>query len=135
MRGGFSNRRSIRRGEIKASTCESILDVPPPPDPTKGKKKLTRDRGGRAKGTERNDNLLGSRGPDTLIGPSAYVTHPERGVIQSLAGPFGCAAEPLAGALAGFRSQQERDSGADGCSAHHAGHEAEVTSVVVFHVP
>ena len=68
MRGGFSNRRSIRRGEIKADTCENILEVPPPHDPLKGKKKLTRDRGGRAKGTERNDNLLGSRGPDRLIG-------------------------------------------------------------------
>jgi Ca2+-binding RTX toxin-like protein len=68
MRGGFSNQRSIRRGEIKAETCESILEVPPPVDPTKGKTKLTKDRGGRATGTERNDNLLGSRGPDTLIG-------------------------------------------------------------------
>jgi Ca2+-binding RTX toxin-like protein len=68
MRGGFSNRRSIRRGEIKADTCENILEVPPPHDPTKGKKKLTPDRGGRAKGTDRNDNLLGSRGPDRLIG-------------------------------------------------------------------
>ena len=68
MRGGYSNRRSIRRGEIKASTCESILEIPPPHDPTKGRKKLTPNRGGRAVGTERNDNLLGSRGPDTLIG-------------------------------------------------------------------
>ena len=36
MRGGFSNRRSIRRGEIKANTCENILEVPPPHDPDQG---------------------------------------------------------------------------------------------------
>src|SRR3712207_7950186 len=57
--GGFSNRRSIRRGEIKASTCESILEVPPPPDPTKGKTKLTRDRGGRR--SEEHTSELQSR--------------------------------------------------------------------------
>jgi Ca2+-binding RTX toxin-like protein len=66
MRGGFSNRRSIKRHRIR--NCETILETPRPADPTRGVKKLTRDRGGRAEGTERNDNLLGSFGPDVIIG-------------------------------------------------------------------
>jgi Ca2+-binding RTX toxin-like protein len=65
-RGGLHNRRSLAKGDIR--NCETVLQTPRPHDPTRGKTKLTRDRGGRAKGTDRNDNLLGSRGPDRLFG-------------------------------------------------------------------
>jgi Ca2+-binding RTX toxin-like protein len=65
-RGGLHNRRAIEKGLIR--NCEAIHQTPKPHDPTKGKTKLTRNRGGRAKGTERNDTLLGSSGPDRLIG-------------------------------------------------------------------
>ena len=66
MRGGFSNNRSRRRGKFKH--CESIVETPPIVDPAKGRKKLIRNRGGTARGTERNDNLLGSSGPDRIFG-------------------------------------------------------------------
>jgi hypothetical protein len=65
-RGGLHDHRSVRSGAFR--NCELILQTPRTKDPTKGKKKLTRDRGGRAKGTDRNDTLLGSSGPDRLIG-------------------------------------------------------------------
>jgi Ca2+-binding RTX toxin-like protein len=66
QRGGIHDRRSVRSGRFR--NCETILETPRTKDPTKGRKKLTRDRGGRAKGTDRNDTLLGSYGPDRLIG-------------------------------------------------------------------
>jgi Ca2+-binding RTX toxin-like protein len=65
-RGGIHDRRSVESGRFR--NCEQILQTPRAHDPTKGKKKLTPDRGGRAKGTDRNDTLLGSYGPDRLIG-------------------------------------------------------------------
>jgi Ca2+-binding RTX toxin-like protein len=65
-RGGIHDRRSVQSGAFR--NCEQIFETPRTKDPAKGKKKLTPDRGGRAKGTDRNDTLLGSRGPDRLIG-------------------------------------------------------------------
>ena len=65
-RGGFHDHKSLRSGRFR--NCESVFETERPHDPTKGRRKLTHDRGGRAKGTERNDTLLGSFGPDRLIG-------------------------------------------------------------------
>ena len=65
-RGGIHDQRSLKSGRFR--NCETVLETPRPHDPTKGKRKLTRDRGGRARGTERNDTLLGAAGPDKLIG-------------------------------------------------------------------
>jgi len=48
--------------------CEQIVESPPVVDPSKGVKRMTADGGGSATGSERNDNLLGSWGPDTLRG-------------------------------------------------------------------
>ena len=66
MRAGFSNARSLREGRLV--NCETILETPPTIDPATGVKRMTVDGGGHALGTDRNDNLLGSSGPDELIG-------------------------------------------------------------------
>src|SRR4051812_6150814 len=66
MRGGYSNHRSLREGRF--TNCEQILETPPVVDPTKGIKVMTPDGGGTARGTERNDNLLGSYASDTIFG-------------------------------------------------------------------
>ena len=62
QRGGLHDRRS-RSSRALSATARSILETPKPHDPTKGKTKLTRDRGGRAKGTERNDTCSARAAP------------------------------------------------------------------------
>jgi Ca2+-binding RTX toxin-like protein len=66
MRGGYSNQRSLREGRFTG--CERIVETPPVVDPTEGIKVMTPDHGGTARGTERNDNLLGSYRADTIFG-------------------------------------------------------------------
>src|SRR5262249_54729879 len=66
MRGRDSNQRPLRRGKFR--NCEPIVETPPIVDPTNGYKALRHARRGTAGGTDRNDNLLGSFGSDTLIG-------------------------------------------------------------------
>ena len=66
MRGGYSNQRSLREGKFR--NCESIVETAPVVDPAKGVKAMTPDHGGTVRGTDRNDNLLGSFGSDTLVG-------------------------------------------------------------------
>ena len=60
MRGGYSNQRSLREGRLR--NCERILETPPAVDPTKGIKVMTPDARRHRRGTDRNDNLLGSFG-------------------------------------------------------------------------
>jgi Ca2+-binding RTX toxin-like protein len=64
--GGISNAQAVRRGEIR--NCESIVEAHAVKDPTVGRRELASDAGATVHGTERNDNLLGGRGSDTLIG-------------------------------------------------------------------
>jgi Ca2+-binding RTX toxin-like protein len=66
MTGGWSNRKALREGRL--TNCEEIVETAPVVDPTAGIKIMTPDGGGRAEGTDRNDNLLGSYGADTIIG-------------------------------------------------------------------
>jgi Ca2+-binding RTX toxin-like protein len=66
MEGGWSNAKALREGRL--TNCESIVETPPTIDPTAGIKIMTPDHGGHAEGTDRNDNLLGSYGSDTIIG-------------------------------------------------------------------
>jgi len=66
MRGGYSNQRSLREGRFR--NCERIVETPPVIDPSEGIKVMTPDHGGTARGTERNDNLLGSYASDTIFG-------------------------------------------------------------------
>jgi Ca2+-binding RTX toxin-like protein len=66
MVGGWSNAKALREGRL--TNCEQIVETAPVVDPTAGIKVMTPDHGGRAEGTDRNDNLLGSWGEDTIIG-------------------------------------------------------------------
>jgi Ca2+-binding RTX toxin-like protein len=66
LRGGWSNARSLREGRLV--NCESVVETAPIVDPTKGVKVMTPDHGGEARGTDLNDNLLGSFGADVIVG-------------------------------------------------------------------
>jgi Ca2+-binding RTX toxin-like protein len=63
--GGISDSQLLRRGGIK--NCENIRTAAAPPkDPSTGVTWIAPHDGGSTTGTGRNDNLLGSHGPDTI---------------------------------------------------------------------
>jgi Ca2+-binding RTX toxin-like protein len=91
-RGGISNAQAIREGRVRG--CEQIVESPRIIDPAVGVRRLVRERGGRAEGTERNDTLLGATGPDVLVGLGGHDVlwgnrlpdGPSRGVDRISAG-------------------------------------------------
>jgi len=65
--GNNSHRLSIRQREIR--NCENIVEAARESDPTRGVFRTANSRqGGRLRGTERNDTLLGGPGGDLLLG-------------------------------------------------------------------
>ena len=66
-RGGISNSQALRARRIRR--CEHVIrQAAAAPPPTRGVKRYAGPSGALLEGTERNDNLLGGRGADTILG-------------------------------------------------------------------